>query len=331
MHQRQGFSLIELIVAVMIAGMMAMSLFQLITQTRKVASRIVNVIEVDQHFMGFYNQLQKDVMGMFAPASSIQALRDKDEKAQKEKAQQQRQGPDERKPNATGDKREQKPEQPGGSLPTNRKPVEGVFVLDAHQDRFFWSFITTGGLAFLESDGKPQLLPHSRRVAYVLEKDPQRPGTYRLMYRINNAKLDLADIKAAHYYPSFELMSGITKFEIELTVFEVEKKDAQKDAAVQKKGSEEIAGKSKPAPKPQPAVVKEWNEAEIWEKYKTLVPAFVSIRGAVADRTGREYPFECLMKVTAYNPYVAKEKSLFEAIEEIAQNIFGKGNGKGVR
>lgn len=337
---KPGVSLIELVVAVLIASMMAISLFQLITQTRRAVARISSVIEVDQHFIGFYNQIEKDVMGMFAPESSIQAYQEKDAKASKEKAQgvQGEQGAQRGQQPSLGQQGKNAAKKEVSNAGAGRRSLENIFYLDAQQDRFFWSFITTGAIQMLESDGTFQLLPSMRRVAYLLEKDPQRLSTYRLMYRFATDSLDVSAIKAADFYPSYELVSGITNFEIELTVFESEKKEKEapkgKDSANAKPQSpkSERAGQ-KPsqveggAKKPQPAALKEWDEATIWEKYKTLIPAYVRLKGAVADRSGREYPFEFTIKVIAYHPAteMPPEKTLAQEIEELSQGIFGKG------
>lgn len=329
---KPGVTLIELVVAMMIASMMAISLFQVITQTRRAVSRISAVIEVDQNFMGFYNQVEKDVMGMFAPISSIQSYQQRDIKAQKEKssgreqgAQQGQQTPPNEPPPKAAEKDVKKE--------ATRSSIENVFFLDSQQDRFFLSFITTGAINLLESDGTIQPQPSMRRVAYVLEKDPQRPSVYRLMYRFSNESLDVSSIKASSFYPSYELLSGITHFEIELTVFETEKKEGAtqaKDASAKKQQVPKEEKSEKSVKKAQTAALKEWNEGNIWEKYKTLIPAYVRIKGAVADRSGRAYPFECTMKVIAYNPLTETppEKTLAQEIEELAQGIFGKGGVK---
>lgn len=323
---KYGFNIIELMIAILISSMMALTLFQLISQTRKGVSRISSVIEVDQGFISFYNQLEKDVMGMFAPESSLRFYQEKDEEREKEKKQSEREARQQQgQPSAD---KLNRPSQEAGEKRGKkaRKHIENVFSLDAGGERFFLSFITTGGLQLLESDGTPQLQPFMRRVAYLLEKDPQRPSVYRLMYRTSSEKLDLTIIKAADFYPSYELISGISNFEIELTVFEQKKEEAEKGApGSAKKGSSKEAGSA--TERPQPSALKEWDEASIWERYKTLIPAFVRLKGTTVDRSGREYPFEFMIRVIAYNPVPPKEKSAFEAIEDIAQKIFGAPRG----
>lgn len=331
---KSGFTIIELIVAVLIASLMAMSLFQLLTQTRRSVRRMSAVMEVDPQIIAFYNQLTKDVMGMFAPQSSIRAYQEKDEKEKKEKEAA------EQKPQLKSGNNQQKQEAPPAQeQKVKRRSIEQVFYLDAQKDRFFWSFITSGGIHELESDGTFKPVSTMKRVAYLLEKDPQRPTVYRLMYRFNTDTAELAPIRAADFYPSYELISGITHLEMELTVFEVEKeeqKEGEGAAKKMQKNEEAKPSKEKREKKRQSASLKEWNEAIVWQTYRTLIPAYLRLSGAVADRTGREYPFEFMIPVVSYRPIMQKEKNVFEAIEDIAKSIFGKsaqqnGAGRGAR
>jgi prepilin-type N-terminal cleavage/methylation domain-containing protein len=300
---KRGFSLIELVVALLISSLLTLSLFQLLQQTRKAVRRITNVIAIDEPFIALYNQLEKDITGMFAPNSSVEAYREKDKKEKAEK--------DEKKAEKKEEKSQEKPE-PKKEL----KPIKDVFVLDAKKEQIFWSFITTGGLQVLDSEGTIVPQPALKRVVYMLEKDPQRPDVYRFMYRFSALNLDLNAFKGADFTPSYELISGIKRLEIELTLFEIPEKT---EAAPPGKKEQPAPEKKQPL---KPATVKEWQEEEIWKKYKTLIPAYVKIKGDIADATGVEYPFEFMFKVYAYRPYKQKEQTLFEAIEEIAKSIF---------
>ncbi len=298
--------------AILIASMIAFSLFQLLSQTRRGVKRITNVIEVDIPYTAFFNQVDKDITGMFAPRSSIESYaeqikKDKEEAAKKEK-----------------EEAEQKQKKEAQKKP-KEKPISGVFVLDAHKEHFFMSFLTTGGLQVLESDGTLTPTPYVRRVAYLLQKDPHRPDVYRLMYRFSGDNLDIENMKRADFRPSYELMTGIKEFEVELTVFELaEKEPEKKGEEAEKKGEkppEKETGRS--------ATIREWNEADIWETYKTLIPAYIKLKGTFEDPSGAEYPFEIMSKVYAYSPFVEKEESVFDALERLAAQIWGGNQQKG--
>ncbi|MBA2306780.1 hypothetical protein H0W26_01445, partial [Candidatus Dependentiae bacterium] len=187
-------------------------------------------------------------------------------------------------------------------------PIRPVVVLDMGKDVGYWSFITTGGIQQLDAKGAIEPSPFVRRIAYVLEPDPQRPPLRRIMYRYSKDKLQANELQGAAFSPSYELLAGIKHIEFEFTLIEiVEKKEG-----------------APPQAAPTTSVMKEWNEGEIWKKFKVLIPAYVKISGIVVDAVGREYPFELLMKVPAYARYTAKEETLAERLERIASDIFGK-------
>ena len=270
---KRGFSLLELVIALSMAALISLSLFQLLTTTRKSVRRINNVIEVDVPFMAFYNQIEKDVLGMFAPRSAIQWY------AKKEKTEK-------------GDQ---------SLLP--------AFALDGKQDSLYLSFITTGGLSVLEKDGSLIPTPAMKRVAYLLERDPARPGVMRLMYRFSGTQLSAQALKQAQFSPSYELITGIKNFEIECTLIEmVEKKKADT--------------KSKETAKKTSTVLKDWNEEEIWKKYKSLIPAYIRLKGTILDLAGLEYPFDMLIRIPSYRPFQEKEEDIFEKIENLAKEFF---------
>ena len=293
---KNGFTIIEVVLAILLASFVSLSLYQLLKTAGRGVKSINRTIEVDMPLSGFYNQVEKDVTGMFAPFSSIQKFAKKDFEAKKEKGN----------PFKKDTKEKKKPE-----IKESAQPIEDVFDLDVQGDRFYWSFITTGGLQVLDIDGSVAPVPFVRRVAYVLEPDPQKPDVQRLMYRFSGTNLDNGAMKSSSFSPSYELISGIKQLSIELTLMEV----------VEKVKSEEDEPK---APPKRTVNLKEWNVDEIWDKYKTLIPAYVKLSGIRVDMFGVEYPFEVVCKVYAYSPYIEKEKTLFEALEGIAGKLWKK-------
>jgi hypothetical protein len=303
---KQGFTVIEVVLALFLASLISLSLFQLLKQVRRGVTRISHVIEVDTPLIGFYNQVEKDVTGMFAPFGSIEVYVQKDKAASREKEQT-------KMPvvKLLGDK--------DGPL---SKPIEHVFELDVAHETFFWSFITTGGIQVLDASGEISPVPFVRRVAYVLEPDPEHRGHYTLWYRFSGTQLEVSAFRDKNFKPSYELISGIKQFTIELSLLEVAEKESKPTEKTQE-GTE--AKKSTQTVVPSHTItVKEWRSDEIWTKYKTLIPAYVKLSGIRVDQAGAEYPFVIVNKVYAYSPYVEKEKSLFEALEDIAKTIWKK-------
>ena len=305
---KKGFTLIEFVLALFLASLLSLSLFQLLNQVRRAVRRINTVIEVDMPLTGFLQQVEKDVTGMFTPSSSLEEFikQDKERVKERDPFSKLKEKKDEVKPLVT-------------------KPIEKVFYLEARKDQFFWSFITTGGIQTLDADGKVAPVPLIRRVAYVLQQDPQRPSTNRLLYRYSGKVLELEPFKASSFVPSIELLTGIKEFTLELMVLQLEQKSDQ--AAKQPSSKKDQPESQEPKKEMKEvastvATLKEWQPQEVWDTYKTLIPAYVTLSGIRVDIHGREYPFEVVQKVYAYSPYVEKEKSLFEALEGIAKQIW---------
>lgn len=292
----RGFSLAEVMVALLLASLLSLSLFQLLNQTRKGVRRIINVIEVDEPLAAFYAQVEKDVTGMFSPQSSIEAYVAEDKKAE-----------DAKKTTQRTPQPAQKPEEQKEEL----IPIRPVVVFDISKNAGSWSFITTGGIQQLDAKGAVESAAFIKRVAYVLERDPQRPSLSRLMYRYSTEELEGKKLQGADVTPSYEVLAGIKQLEFEFTLIEI----------VEKKEGTSVQEESKT---PSTSVLKEWNEAEIWKKFKVLIPAYVKITVTVVDAVGRDYPFELLIKVPSYAPYKPKEETLAQRLERIASDIFGK-------
>lgn len=309
---KKGYTVIEVVLAMFLASLISMSLFQLLRQVQRGVKRMVNIMEVDAPLMTFYNQVEKDVTGMFAPFTSIEAFAKKDKAASKEK---------EKKKLPFAPQKEEPKEV------RSTRPIEHVFELDVSQGSFFWSFITTGGIQVLDANGDVTPVPFVRRVAYVLEPDREKVGQYRLMYRFSGTQLELSSLKDTNFKPSYELISGIKQLTIELSLLEIAEKEAASSEPLKNKGNGKDTEEKKSIQTVVPShtiTVKEWRAEEMWSKYKTLIPAFIRLSGVRVDPLGAEYPFVIVNKVYAYSPYVEKEKSLFEALEDIAKNIWKK-------
>ncbi len=282
---RSGFTLIELMLALLISSLMVISLYQMLSQTRRGVARITDIMDVDVPLMALYTQLEKDVTGMFAPQKALKPYVEKEMKKKQAQAKQQ----------AAQQATQQSPAQ--GAQQEKKAPEDSVLIIEQKGTDLFWTFITTGGLQTLDKDGKLVVVPYVRRVAYLLEKDPNNPAALRLMYRYEADRTDVKSLRAPQFSPSYEIASGIKNFSVELTVYEAP--EEKKDTAQQEQ---------KPAEsKTPPAALKEWKESEVWEKYKSLIPAYVTIRGSRVNPAGTvEYPFEFVFKVYAYDQYKPK-------------------------
>ena len=107
------------------ASLIGLSLFRLLTTTRKSVARIHTTIEMDTPFIAFYNQVEKDVLGMFAPRSSVSAFV------------------------AEQTKESKKTEKKANKIIV----IKPVMSIVGKSNSFFWSFITTGAMTLLDKYG----------------------------------------------------------------------------------------------------------------------------------------------------------------------------------
>lgn len=291
---KSGFTLIEFVIAFLIASMIAIGLYQLLAQTRRGVNNILRVIEIDQPLAAFYNQLERDIIGMFAPASTKKfyvGLKQKKPATQAKPAE----TPAKPAANQNGKPAPQIPPKPAFTpAPTpaaspkpgeeKEKKIENSFYIESMQEgQIRWSFITTAAVQTLDKDGNINPVPYMRRVAYILQKDPDRPGTLKLVYRYSTQDLELDGIMKPTFEPSYVLMDGIKNLTVEFTVFEKQTE----------KGADSKESKS--------VLLTKWNEKEIFEKYETLLPAYITFKGSHTDALGiAEYPFQFDFKILTY-------------------------------
>jgi prepilin-type N-terminal cleavage/methylation domain-containing protein len=284
---KYGFSLIELMLALFISSAMILSLYQMLTQTRRTVSRITQVIDVDTPLMALYSQLEKDVTGMFASHAAEKPYIDKELKKLQEKNNKKQAASQQ-----TASAAQQQPNQ-------KQNQQDPVVVIEQRDGALLWSFITTGALSTLDRDGKLSIAPYVRRVAYVIERDPMNSEVMRLMYRYSAENTSVKAIQDPKFNPSYELASAIKNVTVEFTVYEFVEEKAETPApdTQTKKADDRKAS----------TTLKEWKEQDIWDKYKSLIPAYVTIRGSQLDAASkREYPFTFTFKVLSYEQYKPK-------------------------
>ncbi len=264
--KKKGFSLIEVVVALLISSMLLVALYQMFRQVQRSVISINNVIDIDTPLITMYDRFQSDIDGMIVPSSykaELKALQEKEKKA---------------------------------SPASTSKKLEHVFDYSLSDKKMKLTFLTTGGIKLIDtstdSSGKSSpivaLKPYIRRVYYALEPDAQNPGTYTLLWgQSEGSSGSLDDIAALK---KFELAWGIKELSMSFAVYDVpESSDTAKG-------------------KPTLVTLTTFNAKEVFEKYKTYVPAFITIKGVVSDqRSVRQQDFAFEFSVPAYTiPAVEK-------------------------
>lgn len=275
-EKKYGFSLIEILIAMLISSVLMLSLYQIYRQVQRAVLSIHRVIDIDTPLTSMHDRLEIDLTGAIVPASymlDVKKLLDKETNEKNDK---------------------QAAEKPDESI----KKLTDVFTYTAADKNFKLTFLTTGGIQSIDTsldDGKAYvaLKPYIKRVFYSLEPDQNNPGLFSLMWgQTDNLTLTLADISKVTQY---ELAWGIKELSMTFFVYEMPK-DAE--------------SKGKPAL----IMLKSFDSKEIFEKFKTYIPAFVTVKGEMVDQTevrNQEFTFEFSIP-----SYVIPQKEKNEADSE---------------
>lgn len=215
---KHGFSLIEVLVAMFIASMLAIILFSVFFQSNRTVKIIDNIIDIDMQAVVATHQLEKDISGAFVPRSK---------KKQKKKEEE---PPQEQKVEDSEPKFQEKKSPP-------QKPLQKIFY-GVQKDNMFGllTFISSNSLATYWSDRVGSARPKIVRVIYKLEEDSESEGdkkSYRLM-RKESPHLDFKKAHEDQKNHSYELVSGIKSMDLEYISIE-EDRDPENEQAPPKK------------------------------------------------------------------------------------------------
>jgi len=64
---RNGFTLIELVIAIAISSLIGVLLFNVFDQSSRLLTRVDSIVAADINIVTFYDRFEKDVMGAFIP------------------------------------------------------------------------------------------------------------------------------------------------------------------------------------------------------------------------------------------------------------------------
>jgi len=207
-----GFVLIELIIATLIAAMISGVLLTALYQSSRIQIAVDDAIDMSERIAIIANQLEKDVAGAFVPEQAEK----KDETADTAQA----------KPSDKKDEAEQKPaqvtEQP--SQKKEQKPIEKIFY-STNKDGMLdtLSFVTNNPLVVFVGKDVGVVKPKVVRVQYTLKPEAGRKGSYAL-FRQESNELDVANYKNVRPY---EVISGVKKCTVNFTA-RIEKKQEEK-------------------------------------------------------------------------------------------------------
>src|SRR6202022_2675718 len=133
------------VLGLLISSAMVISLYLMLTQTRRVVGRINEVINLDLPAMALYSQMEKDITGMFAPKAALNYYISQEEQKGKEQKTQTQGSQDKSKT--------QKTDKSGSDRSVPEKQQDAVLEIDQKTNEFLFSFITTGAIATIDKDG----------------------------------------------------------------------------------------------------------------------------------------------------------------------------------
>lgn len=204
MTMRTGFTLIEILIAVVIASLISLTLFQFFYQSQLSVRRVESLLMYTENIPLVYHQLEKDISCAFVPQ---QALAVADQTSTSTAAP---------VPTTSQQGKQQPPPKE-----EDKKKLEDVFVAKQEKEiTSFMTFIATNPLL-----GYEEQAPRVIRIVYRLEEIPGERRQYKLL------RQEVADLSFEHLEKekkeSIMLMDTITAWKCS---FIVEKKsDAEKD------------------------------------------------------------------------------------------------------
>lgn len=271
---KSGFTLIELVIGVMLASMISLVLYQTLNQTNKSTQIIKSTIDLDTTLALVYNQLDKDLSGVYIPREEPLATLPTTPKTTTTSAQ---------KSTTT---------QEAKQTTTTQAPYkfEKIFYATEEKDNLkMLTFITTNAL---EADIAN--LPHSVRVVYRLIQDDDNKDKFKLVRQQSAWKnLDIIKDNKMEKFRGYDVATGIKKFSIKYFATEEPKEDQKK---------------------PSYTALKEWGSEEQIKKYKQEVPAYLGIDGEIWDDTNKsKRDFKFMFKVFGFEMKKEKKKEVEKA------------------
>ena len=314
---RKGFALLEVVFALLISSMIAIILFESLSQTNVILSRVVSVSSLERRVALMQQQFETDFSGMFPPH-----ITEKDED-------------DETAP----DKKAEKKEAPKVEKKQDKEQEVGfkTFTFESDERGFvsILSFVTTNPLCVYQ-----QPSPRAVRVAYRVIADPENQGKL-LLIRQESEELSLKKFEAATKKETikpgqkpirgYEIARDIENIKFEFFVEKIESSSAKAPYSTKASTGGPADKKSEDKGEDRPRVfmlIDEWKKLSDDEKkkYETPeIPAFCSLKIFMNDERKRVHIFEFLFSTCAgYVPVLIKGATSLPSAQENQQRKAGQ-------
>lgn len=171
---RKGFTILEVVFGLLISSMIALILFQSLTQTNGILARVTALTSLERRVMLLQQQFESDFSGIFAPQL---AERDDEQEGEKESVS----------------KKEEKKKK-DGELQEEQSTGFRTFTFESDERGLvkILSFVTTNPLSVYQ-----QSSPRAVRVAYRVVSDPENEGKLLLIRQESAEELSLKKFEQA--------------------------------------------------------------------------------------------------------------------------------------
>lgn len=234
---RSGFTLVELMIATMIALILSMLLFTAIRQIRRFIPFVDSLTQQYETAALINAQLERDLSGTTAP-TEFYFRAPKDEKAQKAKSEEEKkkiesQNEKEKKGQAAKEKKSQEEKTQKEESEKSKKPLEKIFygtVKNGMLDEL--TFVTTNPLQVYWSAKAGSAKPRAARVRYTLKEEKQTKKNVPKSYSLSRQESSNLEYDQINQAPEIIMASNIKSVTVEYTqVVQEEKKEGLKETA----------------------------------------------------------------------------------------------------
>jgi type II secretory pathway component PulJ len=285
---KQGFMLLELMIATLIAAMVAGILLSVLSQTNRAQLKIDTMIDLSTRGAVAAHQLEKDLLGAFIPVQAQEKKKDKDNKVKTEEQPKK-------------DAKEQKAEQKDNNNKQAKKEpkvIEKIFYsINKGANLDTLTFITNNPLTVFVGKDVGEVKSKVARVQYSLRPEKDIKDSFAL-FRQESSELDLEQFKTIRENArEYELIGGIKSCTIKF-IARIEKKQEQKPA---EQGKQQEQQKKEYEYKELHEWVSEQKKSEDGDKHKQefpRIPYSVEIRFLLWDqqyKKTKEFVVACII------------------------------------
>ncbi len=262
MKMTYGFSLVEMVVAMLIGSMISLLLFQSLGQFSKAAQSVDHIATIQTDKALLDRQWDRDFSGMFAPLKKTASTN------QEGKDKEQTQAPKPPALTAAEQQKNQKEEEKYHADPF-------TYTVDQHGMVTMISCITSNPALMYGN-----LLPRMVRVVYQLVPDAYEQG-YFMMKRQQSDDLELASFtKKDSSIRAYQLVSNIKKVTLEAWVEKIPKQQPAQSSQASPGQAKDTKKEKKEEQKRSYILWQEWKNMNDEEKKKyemVLLPTFIKI------------------------------------------------------